>query len=166
MHRTRSQTLVVIAVFVALAGWLLFRALASRGVVPPAVPWLVVAVEVVIATIVLAMGWSVRQYLKGNKPDLDPIRAARTAVLAKASCYTGAVLAGWYGAQVLTVLGDLDVASQRTRAAAAGVAVAGALVMAAVGLVVEWFCRVPPPDDGAADTGNRTRAPTPDPAAS
>ena len=165
MHRTRVQTLGIVAVLVALAGWLLFRALASRSVVPPAVPWLVVAVEVVIAAIVLAMGWSVRQYLKGNKPDLDPIRAARTAVLAKASCYTGAVLAGWYGAQVLAVLGDLDVASQRARAAAAGVAVVGALVMAAVGLVVEWFCRIPPPEDGAADTGTHSRAPSPDPAA-
>lgn len=165
MHRTRVQTLGIVAVLVALAGWLLFRALASRSVVPPAVPWLVVAVEVVIAAIVLAMGWSVRQYLKGNKPDLDPIRAARTAVLAKSSCYTGAVLAGWYGAQVLAVLGDLDVASQRARAAAAGVAVVGALVMAAVGLVVEWFCRIPPPEDGAADTGNHSRAPSPDPAA-
>lgn len=165
MQRTRAQTLGIVVVLVALAGWLLFRALASRGVVPPTVPWLVVAVEVVIAAAVLAMGWSVRQYLKGNKPDLDPIRAARTAVLAKASCYSGAVLAGWYGAQVLAVLGDLDVASQRVRAVAAGAAAIGALVMAAVGLVVEWFCRIPPPEDGAADAGNHSRAPSPDPAA-
>ncbi|HEY5554592.1 MAG TPA: DUF3180 domain-containing protein [Cellulomonas sp.] len=165
MQRTRIQTLGVVAVLVGLGGWLLFRALASRGVVPPPVPWLVAAVEVVIAAVVLTMGWSVRQYLKGKKPDLDPIRAARTAVLAKASCYTGAVLAGWYGAQVLAVLGDLDIASQRARATAAAVAVVGALVMATVGLVVERFCRIPPPEDGAADTGNHTRAPSPDPAA-
>ena len=165
MQRTRAQTLGIVVLLVALPGWLLFRTLASRGVVQPIVPWLVVAVEVVIAAVVLAMGWSVRQYLKGNKPDLDPIRAARTAVLAKASCYTGAVLAGWYGAQVLAVLGDLDVASQRARAVAAGAATVGALVMAAVGLVVEWFCRIPPPEDGAADSGNHSRAPSPDPAA-
>jgi Protein of unknown function (DUF3180) len=165
MQRTRIKTLGLVAILVTLGGWLLFRALASRGIVSPPVPWLVVAVEVVIAAVVLTMGWSVRQYLKGKKPDLDPIRAARTAVLAKASCYTGAVLAGWYGAQVLAVLGDLDIASQRARAAAAAVAVVGALVMAAVGLVVEWFCRIPPPEDGAADTGNHSRAPSPDPAA-
>jgi hypothetical protein len=93
------------------------------------------------------MGWSVRQYLRGKHPTLDPMRAARTAVLAKASCYTGALLTGWYAAQVLDVLGDLGIEAQRERALAAGLAVLGALVLAATGLVVEWFCRIPPGDD-------------------
>jgi hypothetical protein len=165
MQRTRVQSLAVIAVLVAVACWLALRALASRGVVSPEVPWLVVAVEVVIAAVVLAMGWAVRQYLHGNRPTLNPIRAARTAVLAKACCYTGAALSGWYGGQVLVVVGDLDIASQRARAGAAALAVLGALVMAGVGLLVEWFCRIPPPAGGAAADGERSRAPSPDPAA-
>jgi hypothetical protein len=147
MARTRLRTLVLVAVGATALGWLVVRVLASRGVVLPAVPWAMVAVLVLIAAVVLAMGWSVRQYLRGEHPTLDPLRAARTAVLAKASCYTGALLAGWYAAQVLDVLGDLGIESQRDRALAAGLAVLGAVVLAAVGLVVEWFCRIPPPED-------------------
>ncbi|WP_454050898.1 DUF3180 domain-containing protein [Cellulomonas sp. Marseille-Q8402] len=147
MQRTRVRTLVLVLVAAAALGWLVVRLLASRGVVLPAVPWAMVAVLVLIAAVVLAMGWSVRQYLRGKHPTLDPMRAARTAVLAKASCYTGALLAGWYAAQVLDVLGDLGIEAQRDRAVAAGLAVLGAVVLAVVGLVVEWFCRVPPPED-------------------
>jgi hypothetical protein len=165
MQRTRVQTLAITAILIAIVCWLGLRAITSRGVITPEVPWLVVAVEVVIAAVVLSMGWAVRQYLRGKRPTLNPIRAARTAVLAKACSYTGAVLTGWYGGQVLVLLGDLDIASQRARAGAAALAVLGALIMSAVGLLVEWFCRIPPPEDGATDRGDRNRAPSPDPAA-
>jgi len=164
MQRTRVRTLVLIAVLAAAVGWLVVRALGSRGVVLPQVPWLMVGVLVLIAAVVLAMGWSVRQYLRGKHPALDPMRAARTAVLAKASCYTGALLGGWYAAQVLDVLGDLGIEAQRERAVAAGLAVLGALVLAAAGLVVEWMCRIPPPEDPEQQPGSPRDA-SPDAAA-
>lgn len=160
MARTRLRALVLVAVAATALGWLVVRVLGSRGVVLPPVPWAMAAVLVLIAAVVLAMGWSVRQYLRGKHPTLDPLRAARTAVLAKASCYTGALLAGWYAAQVVDVLGDLAIESQRDRAVAAGLAVLGAVVLAAVGLVVEWMCRVPPPEDPEQAPGA-----APDPAA-
>ncbi len=163
MQRTRVRTLVLLAVAAAAAGWLLVRVLASQGVTLPPVPWAMVAVLVLIAAVVLGMGWSVRQYLQGRRPSLDPIRAARTAVLAKASCYTGALLTGWYAAQVLDVLGDLAIEAQRDRALSAGLAVLGAVVLAVVGLVVEWMCRVPPPED--PETAGPPPAPAPDAAA-
>ncbi|MFI2753095.1 DUF3180 domain-containing protein [Cellulomonas sp. P22] len=162
MQRTRWQTLVLVMLATAGAGWLLLLALENRRITPPQVPWLVMVVEIVIAGVVFAMGWAVRQFLHGKRPTLDPIRAARTAVLAKASCYTGALLTGWYLAQVLLVSGDLDVASQRGRAGAAALAALGGLVLAVVGLVVEWFCRVPPQD--GEDVARRSD-PSPGPAA-
>lgn len=165
MTRTRWQTLVLWAVASTAVSTLAVRALADRGVQTPQVPWLVVAVELTIAGVVLSMGWAVRQFLQGRRPDLSPIRAARTAVLAKASCYTGAVLVGWYGGQVLAVVGDLEIEAQRVRAGSAGLAVLGAVVLAVTGLVVEWFCRVPPPEDGLKDDVSRPRDPSPDPAA-
>jgi len=156
MQRTRWQTLVVVAVGVAALTWIGFRVVADRGGLPPSVPWLVVAVEVLIAAVVLAMGWAVRQFLRGRRPDLDPIRAARTAVLAKASCYTGALLAGWYGGQTIVLVADLATPGNGGRAVAAGIATGGALVLAGVGLLVEWFCRVPPPsDDEKVEPGAR-----------
>lgn len=163
MQRTRVRTLALVAVLAAGLGWLVVRALGSRGHSLPPVPWAMVAVLVLIAAVVLGLGWSVRQYLRGRHPSLDPLRAARTAVLAKASCYTGALLTGWYAAQVLDVLGDLGIEAQRERAISGGLAVLGALVLAAVGVLVEWFCRIPPPDD--EDKATTPSPTTPDPTA-
>jgi hypothetical protein len=161
MARTRWQTLLLVAAVVAGLTWLLMEILQGRGVLPPGVPWLVVGVELLIAGVVLSMGWAVRQFLQGKRPTLDPIRAARTAVLAKAACYTGAVLTGWYGGQVLDVVGELDLPGNAARATAAGIAAGGAIVLAVVGLVVEWFCRVPPPGSDEPGTPSTDPEPTP-----
>ncbi|MBO3085045.1 DUF3180 domain-containing protein [Cellulomonas fengjieae] len=156
MQRTRWQTLLLVTVVAAAVTWILLRAIAGRGGLPPSVPPLVVVVELLIAAVVFGLGWTVRQFLRGKRPLLDPIRAARTVVLAKASCYTGALLAGWYGGQVLVLVGELDVPGNGGRAVAAGVATGGAVVLAVVGLVVEWFCRVPPPEAGEQSAGEHS----------
>jgi hypothetical protein len=163
MERTRLRTLVLLAVGTAAVGWLVLRVLSSRGRDVPAVPWPMVAVLVLLALVVFVMGWQVRQYLRGNNPALDPVRAARTAVLAKAACYAGALLTGWYAAQVLVVLDMLRIEAQRARAGAAALAVLGAVVLVAAGLLAEWFCRIPPPDDEGTDVARR--GPEPDTAA-
>ena len=158
MHRTRWQTLLLVTATVAAVTWIVLRAIAGRGGMLPSVPPLVVTVELLIAGVVFSMGWAVRQFLRGKRPLLNPIRAARTAVLAKASCYTGSLLAGWYGGQVLALVGDLSVPGNGSRAIAAGIAAAGALVLAGVGLLVEWFCRVPPPEAGSEAAHERPAA--------
>lgn len=162
MQATRWTNLTLLALVTGLLAWLALRTLEGQGVNLPPVPWLVVAVLVVISSIVFAMGWAVRQFLRGKKPTLDPLRAARTAVLAKASSYTGSLLAGWYVAQLLLVLGDLDVASRRARAVSAAAAVGGSVLLAVVGLIVERFCRFPPPSDSPPV---RARRDSTDPAA-
>ncbi|MCC2336511.1 DUF3180 domain-containing protein [Cellulomonas wangsupingiae] len=163
MSATRLRTLVLLAAGVTAVTWWVMRMVVGRGAaIPPDVPRLVVAVELVIAGVVLAMGWAVRQYQRGKHPTLDPVRAARTAVLAKASCYTGALLTGWYGGQALSLLTDADVPGNPARATAAGIAVLGAVALAVVGLVVEHWCRIPPPD---ADEPTLAGASEPDPSA-
>ncbi|MBO0901344.1 DUF3180 domain-containing protein [Cellulomonas sp. zg-ZUI222] len=163
MTATRVRTLVLLAAGVTAVTWWAMRMTVGRGAAtPPDVPWLVVAVELVIAGVVLSMGWAVRQYQRGRRPLLDPVRAARTAVLAKASCYTGALLTGWYGGQALSLLTDADVPGNSARAGSAGVAVVGAVVLAVVGLVVEHWCRIPPPDAEEPAVRRRTE---PDPSA-
>ena len=151
MHRTRWQALLLVALGVAGLTWAVLTAVADQGGLPPEVPWLVVVVEVLIAGVVFSMGWAVRQFLRGKRPTLDPIRAARTAVLAKASCYTGALLTGWYGGQLAILLLDLDAPGNGGRAVAAGIATAGAVLLAVVGLVAESFCRIPPPQAEPSD---------------
>jgi len=146
MRRTPVRTLIAVLVAVAVVGWLVLRALESRGVYLPVVPWLVDVAILALAGVVLWMGWAVRAYQKGKRPSLDGIRAARTLVLAKAAALTGALLGGWYLAQVLVVLGDLAIEPRRDRAVAAGIAVLCSVVLAAIGLVVEKFCELPPSD--------------------
>ncbi|MCB7136868.1 DUF3180 domain-containing protein [Cellulosimicrobium marinum] len=155
MRRTSVGTLLLVAAVTTAVGWLVVRWLEGRGTYLPAVPWVVDVAIVALAGAVLWAGWTVRSYQKGKRPGLDPIRAARTFVLAKAAALTGALLAGWYGAQVLAVLGDLAIEARRDRAVAAGVAVGCAVVLAVVGLLAERFCQLPPPGEEDEVRGRR-----------
>lgn len=155
MTPTRWQAVLLVLLGSGTVGWLAWRIVLGRGGLPPEVPWTVTAVLVLLAGLVLWLGLQVRQYLRGRKPDLDPIRAARTAVLGKASAFTGAALGGWYGAQLLVLLGDLVNEPLRRGALSAGAATLASLALAVVGLVVERCCRIPPPsgDEPSARPG-------------
>lgn len=150
MRRTPVGSLIAVLVAVAVVGWLVLRALEARSVYLPVVPWLVDIAILALAGAVFSAGWAVRSYQKGKRPSLDGVRAARTLVLAKAAALTGALLGGWYLAQVLVVLGDLAIEPRRERAVAAGIAVLCSVVLAVVGLVVEKFCELPPSDENHA----------------
>lgn len=161
MQRTRVGSLLLVAALATAATWAVVRALSSQGVLLPEVPWATVVVLLFIAAVVFWLGWTVRQYLHGRRPGLDAIRAARTAVLAKASCYAGALLTGWYLAQVLSALTGFHGEVAAGRAWPAVLAVLGSVVLSVVGLLVEWFCRIPPPDDGKDTDRVGDRAPDP-----
>jgi hypothetical protein len=147
MRRTSVGLLAAVAAVVAVGGAGLLRLLESRGVYLPAVAWVEDVAILALAGGIFWAGWAVRAYQKGDKPDLDPLRAARTFVLAKAGALTGALLAGRYVASVLVVLGQLHIEARRDQAVAAAVAAVCAVVLCVVGLVVEKFCQLPPPDD-------------------
>ncbi|GAA1994770.1 hypothetical protein GCM10009718_35910 [Isoptericola halotolerans] len=153
MHRTRVRTLVALAAAVAVVGALLLRLLESRRVYLPAAAWVEIFAVVLLAGLVVGAGWSVRAYLRGDKPDLDPLRAARTFAMAKAAAYTGALLAGRYVAHVLVMLPELEVEARRDQAVVSGVAALAAVGLSAAGVLVEKFCQIPPPedDDGEAE---------------
>jgi hypothetical protein len=139
---------------VAAVGALLLRALEGQGVYLPAVGWVEDVAIIVLAGLIFRAGWAVRAYQNGDKPDLDPLRAARTFVLAKAGALTGALLTGRYLAEVLVLLGQLDVEARRDRAIAAAIAAVCSIVLTVVGLVAEKFCELPPPSDGAEPAGS------------
>lgn len=148
MVATRWQSLVLACLGAGVVSWFVWRTVVRQGGLPPQVPWSVTAVLLLLAGIVLWLGLAVRAYQRGKRPDLDPGRAARTAVLAKASGFAGALLTGWYGAQSLVLVGDLANEPVRASALSAGAATLAAVLLAVVGLVVERFCRLPPPEDG------------------
>jgi hypothetical protein len=152
MRRTAWPRLLLATAAVTVGGLAVLRVAESRGATVLPIPGLVTAVLVLIAVVVLVAGWSVRQYRAGRRPGLDPLVAARTVVLATASAWTGALLAGWYLAHVLLVLGDLVFEGRRAVALSAGVATAGAVAMVVAGLLVERWCEIRR-DRGDGDTG-------------
>lgn len=146
-----ATTFRVLAVLALVAGVVGFSAMrlwesAGRGAFP--LPWSALAGMLVIAGAVLAVGWPVRRWNHGQRDrPLDPLRAARTAVLAKASSHSGALLVGWYAGQALVLLPDLAIEPRRERLVACLLAVATAGAMVAAGLVAERWCRLPDEDD-------------------
>lgn len=155
MRRTPTRRVVGVGLVSTLLAFAVLRLVEGRGgtllPVPP-IAWIVV---LVIGAVVGALAWNVRQYARGKRPGFDVLLAARTVVLASASAYTGALLFGWYAAQVLLVVaaGDLDIAGRRDVAVTAGIAALAAVVLAVVGLVAERWCVVPPPDDDDSPGG-------------
>jgi hypothetical protein len=97
-----------------------------------------------IAVSVLALAWPVRQWNRGRRDRaLDPLRAARAAVLAKAASHCGALVSGWYLGQALVLVSDLAIEPRKDRFVLAVVAVLAALVVVVAGLVAEHWCRLP-----------------------
>jgi len=119
---------------------------------PPA-SWGAVIVLVFMACGVFFTGLPIRRFLRGQaKKPLNPLRAMRTLVLAQAAALTGALVAGWYLAQVLVLFPDLDVNSVRAVAVRPGALAASAVLMAIAGLVAQAMCRVDGGDEG--ETGD------------
>ena len=148
MSRTKVSALVLVAAGTLAVTWGLLVLLQRQGTHLGPVPWVMGPVLLVLAVVVVWMALAVRAYQRGRRPSLDPLRAARTAALAKAAALTGALLFGWYGGQVLLTLGDLQFESQQNRALSAGAAALCAVVLSVAGVVGERFCQLPPPSDG------------------
>jgi hypothetical protein len=160
LRPVRRRDLVVLAVGLAVAAWLLVRAL--YGELPPLEWWLPTPLAVLaLAEALGARTLKVRLAAQREARDaahrprasaqpafvrpVEPMLVARLAVLAQASAYVGAVFAGIWGGVLLYVapaVGDLQAAGGDTVTAVLGLVSSGALVAAALWL--ESACRVPP----------------------
>lgn len=148
MTATSFRVLALLAVIATAVGFSAMRVWESSGRGAFPLPWSALAGMLVIAVAVLVVGWPVRRWNGGRRDRrLDPLRAARTAVLAKASSHSGALLAGWYAGQALVVLPDLAVEPRRERLLLAVLAVVAAGSMVVAGLVAERWCRLPDDED-------------------
>jgi signal transduction histidine kinase len=151
-----------VTVRLLLALWLAVTALAYLVIrlwtawdnaLPPA-SWASLIFLVFIACGVFFAGLPVRRFLRGKaRKPLNPIRAMRTLVLAQASALTGALVTGWYVAQVLVLLPDADVDSVRALVWKLAALAAGGVLMMVSGCVVQAMCRV---DRGDGPDSERT----------
>jgi len=159
MTPVRRRDLLALAVAVAFAGWLVVRS--AYGSLPAFSWWLPVPVGVLAVAEALGAR-TLRARLSaeregrrapGGSPagaarPVEPMLVARLAVLAQASAWVGAVVAGlWAGVLLHTgpAVGRLAAAAGDTVSAALGVLLAAALTGAALWL--EHVCKVPPGED-------------------
>jgi len=160
LRPVRRRDLVVLAVGLAVASWLLVRAWYGSL---PALEWWLPAPLAVLA-VAEALGARAlkarlaalrearsRTAASAGAPrevpvrPVEPMLVARLAVLAQASAYVGAVFAGVWTGVLLHVgpeVGQLQAAGGDTVAALVGVVSSVGLVAAA--LLLENACRVPP----------------------
>lgn len=149
----RARHLVTTALVVGVAGYALLRLAAGSSAVPSP-GWAGLLLVLVMAAGVYAAGLPVRRLRSGRPaPSMSPLRAARTLVLAQAAALTGAGLVGWYAAQALLLVPDLDIDSQRARVWPLLALVAAGVVLVASGLLTQRMCRLdddqrPGPDAG------------------
>jgi len=144
MRRTNPAFLVLLAIATAAViaiGMQMGTTLRYGLAITTWVEW---AAILALGAMILRLGYSVRQYQKGDKPNLDAIRAARTLALAKAGSLTGAVLLGRYGAVVMMTLADWNFGNARRIVINAAVASMASLALVIASLIAEKWCELPP----------------------
>jgi hypothetical protein len=152
MRPTSKGSLLLVAVVVGVVAWSALRLVERSGGLPLPLPWTALGGMLVLVAAVVAAGWPVRRWTRGDRTRrLDALQAARTLVLARAAAYAGAALTGFYAAQGLLALPNLDVEPRRERLLMAALAMGCALLMVVAGLVVEHWCRTPSDEDEDAE---------------
>ncbi|GAA1753139.1 DUF3180 domain-containing protein [Agromyces humatus] len=146
MKRTRLSTIVAFTLGGLVIGYLGDLAIVSAGT-KALVPPISLAITLAgVAVIVVTLAWPIRRAVKGTATKhLDPFRAMRIAVLAKACSLSGALVLGIGLGITLFLITRSVVPSAGTIWLALATAVGAGLLLAG-GLVAEWCCTLPPDD--------------------
>jgi hypothetical protein len=146
MRRTTPVALIGIAIAGAAIAWLIQVGLTAAGAMTFTPPATLYSVLFILAFGLLLLGRPVRRLVRGkSQRPVDPFFAMRVLVLAKASGLTGALLVGAAAAFVgyaVSRAGSVAVPAFWPDV----ITGVGALALCAAGLVVEWWCRIPPQD--------------------
>ena len=146
MKRTRASTIISFTLGGLVIGYLLDLAFVTAGT-KALVPPISLAITLVgVAVVVVALAWPIRRAVKGKaNKHLDPFRAMRIAVLAKACSLSGALVLGVGLGITLFLITRSVVPSAGTIWLALATAIGAGLLLAG-GLVAEWCCTLPPDD--------------------
>lgn len=153
----RASTVVLVGLVTAAAGYVVLRLVPVSSPDPFPATWASVILLLFMAAGILSAGVPIRRVVRGrSRRPVNPLRAVRVLILARASALTGALVAGWYVAVVLSQASDLDAASVQHRALRAGAVALSGLVLSGVGLWVQSMCRLDPPDASTPDGNGPT----------
>ncbi|MEV0672875.1 DUF3180 domain-containing protein [Mycobacterium sp. NPDC050441] len=157
MGPTRKRDLAGAVAVVAIVGYVLVGVLYRWF--PPLTIWTGLSL---LAVAIAEAGWAFYVRAKINDGQigvgggrLHPLTVARSVVIAKASAWVGAIVAGWWIGVLVYLLprrGELRVAGEDTPGAVVAAISALALIVAAVWL--QHCCKSPeePPDNGDTAT--------------
>lgn len=147
MRRTSPASLLLAVVLGGVVGFVVDQLLttAGRATFTPSLLLPVLLLLLGVGVVLLAL--PVRRAARGVPgARVDPFRAVRVAVLAKASSIVGAAVAG-VGAGLLLFLTTRPVAPSLGSLSAVVAAIAGAVVLTAAALIAEQLCTIRKDDD-------------------
>lgn len=146
MRHTRALTVLLFGLAGLVIGYLLEVLLASAGQ-PVLIPPYTLAITLVAASaVVVALAVPIRRAIRGTSTTrINPFRAMRVLVLAKASALVGGLIAG-FGLGVLGFVISRPVVADVGSLWSAIAAAAGGAVLLTAGLVAERLCTLPPDD--------------------
>jgi hypothetical protein len=144
VKRSGPTALIALGLVGLVVGFLIEVTAASSGN-PIVVPPVSMATSLgVIGIVVALLAWPIRQATKGSpNRRVDPFRAMRVAVLAKASSFSGATFLGGALGILLYLLTRSVAPTTDSLWLAIGMAI-GAGVLLVGGLLAEYFCTLPP----------------------
>lgn len=146
MRRTSPAVLVVVAILGAAVGFGIDQLLTGAGRATFTPSLLLPVLLVLLGAAVILFALPIRRGVTGSDPTpVDPFRAVRVVMLAKASSIVGAAVAG-IAAGLLAFLLTRPVAPVGSVVAVA-LTLASALVLLAAALVAEHLCTIRKDDD-------------------
>lgn len=158
----RIRHIVIVAALVFTLAYAALRLITAHGGAMPTNGWIAAVVLVVLAALVLAAGWPVRAYLKGQAVVIpDPQRARRALVAAQACALAGGAMAGWYLAQAGIHARSLDMQRSSSAFVLCLALTCFAAGLSAAGLVVQAWCRIDDHHDDDPDAERDDESPQP-----
>ncbi|MBB2955083.1 putative membrane protein YeaQ/YmgE (transglycosylase-associated protein family) [Bifidobacterium commune] len=161
-RRTAWWYYVIAALLGLLLGAMLFKTDEITRLSLIGAPWFVSFVLVLLGVVVLVLALQVHQYAitdpTKRKSWVDPTKAVYTLMLSKALGVAGAMLAGWYLAQLLLCLPHWGARYYQSVVIQCGIATVICIADMIVGIIGEWLCQLPPsegPDDPKIKTAKR-----------
>lgn len=128
----------------ALAGFAMFELTEASQFSMLGAPWVVPVLLVALGIYVFFEAYQVHLYVKGERNDIDPIRAVNTLVISKALALAGAALTGWYGIQLIMSLTHSDARYYQTVIIECAICTVVSLIDMIIGIISEWLCQLPP----------------------
>lgn len=162
MTRTSWVTIAGAFAVAAMGSYGIFVLAQGVGAPTPPASWLTHVFMVAVIVLVFWRGRAVRRMVEGEDTSMTPLEAARVAMAAKTSSVVGSLLGGYFAAVILFVMGLPPAPARSDLLVSAVVGIVLGIVMVVVGLLVEGWCHVDPPEDesSGASAGRDPSAPS------